>query len=298
MDRTSQRFFANASITVPVGQAEWTTPGTYQWLCPAGVFSVCAVAIGAASNGGMGGGLGWKNDIPTIPGTLYSVKVGDVATGDGTSFFLSEATVCGRRGTSAGGTFVGDGGGNGGRAATGTNSGYYGDGGGGAGGYSGNGGNGGIAGSAPGSIDVPQNGTPGGNGTGGGGGGGGGGYYTNTETTFETYFAGGGAGGTGIYGQGADGIGGVGGTAGNVQGKLGTAGSNGTNGTNGVVSGSFTSPGGNGGLYGGAAGVGRSQVLPDGSASNPSPKGVSQGGAVRAIFGPDRFFPSTQTENK
>ena len=64
----------------PKGQAEYTTPGTYSWTCPAGVTSVCAVAIGGGGggirytsgtyqmHGGAGGGLGWKNNITVIPG--------------------------------------------------------------------------------------------------------------------------------------------------------------------------------------------------------------------------------------
>ena len=72
------------------GQIEYTTPGTYSWLCPAGVTSVCVVCVGGGGggmqyvsgagfypmSGGGGGALGWKNNISVVPGTSYSVVVG------------------------------------------------------------------------------------------------------------------------------------------------------------------------------------------------------------------------------
>ena len=76
--------------SIPVGQAEYTTPGTYSWTAPAGVTSVSVVCVGGggggiafsgsfndyAMNGGGGGGLGWKNNISVIPGQSYTVVVG------------------------------------------------------------------------------------------------------------------------------------------------------------------------------------------------------------------------------
>lgn len=67
----------------PAGQMTWTTPGAYTWIVPEGVTSVCVCAVGqgqytgpANYNGGQGGGLRYMNDIPVVPGTEYSIKVG------------------------------------------------------------------------------------------------------------------------------------------------------------------------------------------------------------------------------
>jgi hypothetical protein len=67
----------------PFGQSQYTTPGTYTWVAPAGVCSVSAVAIGGGgsstgygSGTGAGGGLAWKNNIPVTPGQSYTVFVG------------------------------------------------------------------------------------------------------------------------------------------------------------------------------------------------------------------------------
>ena len=93
------------------GQAEWTTPGTYTWTCPAHVTSVCAVCVGAGggnnnqqwSGGGGGGALAWKNNIPVTPGQTYTVEVGDQwprASGNnpgGTSYFIN-LTTCAAEG--------------------------------------------------------------------------------------------------------------------------------------------------------------------------------------------------------
>ena len=95
----------------------YTTPGSYQWLCPEGVTSVCAVCVGGGgsgwiyssySRGGGGGGLGWKNDIPVTPGQKYTVVVGvggskptssslsDCGNGaGGDSYFINTSTVKG-----------------------------------------------------------------------------------------------------------------------------------------------------------------------------------------------------------
>ena len=134
------------------GQAQFITPGTYNWGVPAGVTSVCVVCVGGGGGGGVnrsggGGGLGWKNNIAVTPGSTISIVVGagGVSGGNGgQSYFGSASEVMGGGGVynGAGGAYVGAGGGNGG------NGGYYdgswGSGGGGAGGYSGNGGAGGA----------------------------------------------------------------------------------------------------------------------------------------------------------
>lgn len=263
--------FNNANyITIPYSATEalFTTPGTYTWTAPAGVTSVNAVTIGGgggsaagASNataGGGGGGLGWKNNIPVVPGQTYTVVVGaggqtsavyTPAGNGGTSYFINTSTVAGFGGVGsnggsggAGGSYVGDGGGNGGLGGTsGTNA--QAGGGGGAGGYSGNGGNGGgwsnYYGTGNGGAVTA--------GSGGGGGGGGAG---------DTTGAGGGGGGVGLNGQGANGTAGFT-SGGNDNGAFGQyggtagggGGSNGTNGGTGTVQGL-------GGVYGGGAGSG------------------------------------------
>ena len=258
----------NAEIPNIIGQVEYTTPGTYSWTCPPGVFLVDAVCIGgggggsvqqnsSSGGGGGGGGLGWKNGIAVTPGQSYTVHVG------GDSYFINATTVKGERGLNSdqsgssaftggtGGGYVGDGGGNGG---TGGNSdGTDGGGGGGAGGYSGNGGNG-----APGYVQGANSGS---DGQGGGGGGGSNGYDGGTP------HGGGEGGGTGILGQGASGTGGV---------NYGTNFGNATAGS-----------GGSGKSYGGG---GR------GAALNSPPSGGG-GGAVRLIWGRNRDFPNVDTGN-
>jgi hypothetical protein len=172
--------------SILIGDQLFTTPGTYEWLCPLGINSVSVVCIGAggsgggvnpttrAGAGGGGGGLGWKNNIPVIPGKRYTVVVGaggvsalntpNGAGGNGgDSYFIDTTIVAGRGGTGGGhrnanpdapikfpgGEYVGDGGGRGGTGGamgppatlpalapfwTGSN---YAGGGGGAGGYGG-----------------------------------------------------------------------------------------------------------------------------------------------------------------
>lgn len=81
-------------------QVAYTTAGTFTWVCPGGVTSVCAVAVGpgrsgtgtTSRSGGAGGGLGYKNNITVIPGNSYTVVVGAVdSTTD--SYFIDTATV-------------------------------------------------------------------------------------------------------------------------------------------------------------------------------------------------------------
>jgi len=261
------------TLQVVAGQAEYTTPGSYSWTAPNGVTNVSVVCIGAGAagvnsaggaRGGGGGGLGWKNNIPVVPGNSYTVEVGagtsstGTATTAGSSYFISLATVAGYGGTSTSGaaaTYVGDGGGNGGIGGVGA-SGYE-SGGGGAGGYSGAGGNGGWY-PSPAATD------------GSGGGGGGGGYGNLT---------GGGGGGTGIYGEGTNGSAGA-----STTGSYGTGGGGGSGGVDGNTG---ASP-----VYGGNYGGGSYGRFGNGGTS------VGAGGAVRIIWGDgliSRSFPSTNT---
>jgi len=276
-----------------VGQVSWTTPGTYTWTCPAsGVSSISIVAIGGGgsggtSGGGGGGGLGWKNNITVTPGQTYTVVVGGGGSSGGSggnSYFQSLQTVAGYGGiggnsTRIGGAFTGDGGGNGGNGGAGAGAGA-----GGAGGYTGNGGYGGAGNYV--TNTVTQS---GGNGSGGSAGGGGGAY--NSYGNGNGQNAGGGGGGTGINGQGANGAGAVM-VYDSQWGGVGYGGGGGSGGTaGGSGSGNFyyldQDPGGAGGNYGGGGGT------PDNST-------VSSGGsgAVRLIWGPNRYFPGTNTADQ
>lgn len=279
------------------GQAEYTGAGTYTWVAPAGVTSVCVVCIGGGGGGighdpattstsnsgfgGGGGGLGWKNNIAVTPGQSYTVVVGAGGPGvvyansnnGGNSYFINTSTVAGYGGSisglTTGGGYVGDGGGNGGYGGGQPGNG---NGGGGAGGYSGNGGNG------------DQNATGGGNGNGGGGGGGG----ACTPYSSTAQCNGGGGGGVGIFGQGTSGSGGTGNPSNSYGfgGNVGSPGGSASNGGN-----AFNGYGGFGGYYGaggGGASIGAKTLLRGGDGRQ---------GAVRIIWGSGRAFPSTNTQN-
>lgn len=209
---------AGNAASAPVGQAFYDTAGTYNWVAPDGVESVCVVCMGGASNGrclvfgggstvinasAAGAGLGWINNYSVTPGNSYQVIVGAGGTSGSYSQFYSTGLVRGNPGGwgSNGGTFTGDGGGNGGNYFFAANGG-----GGAGGGYTGVGGTG-----STGSGSAPATGS---------GGGYGGGYRR-------------GGGGVGYLGRGADG-------ASNGQG--------GSGGTNGSTY--------NGGTYGGGSATG------------------------------------------
>ena len=293
--------------TSPIGQAAYTTAGTFTWTAPAGVTYVSAVCVGGgaggsvgtgyygnSANGGGGGGLAWVNYIPVTPGQGYTVVVGAAGAGQisgnqgygtsgGDSYFINNTTVKG------GGGLVSPNdqeGGNGGVPVTATNYGTYGGGsggkgggaygwsfvgcgGGGAGGYTGNGGKGGNAMAIGGSPATDS----------GGGGGGGGGQASG----FSGYISGGGGGGgVGILGKGADGI-----AAAAIM-IGGGGGSSGVTGTTATMGGGSTS--GSGGIYGAGAG---------GNHWNGSGEKAGNGavGAVRLIWGANRAYPSTNTGN-
>ena len=100
------------------GQAEWGTAGTYSWTVPAGVTSICAVAIdagnggdyGTGGNAGNGGNLYFKNSISVTAGETLTVVVGAggsggtwnvIAGGSGGASCIKRSTtnLCGRIGT-------------------------------------------------------------------------------------------------------------------------------------------------------------------------------------------------------
>ena len=296
---TSAASSPSNSITTgsAAGQQAYTTAGTYSWVAPAGVTSVCVVAVGGggggswvgSGNGGGGGGaggLGWKNNISVTPGNSYTVVVGgggqpgisgtsvSASTSGGNSYFSTTSTVMGIGGAraisaagGAGGGYVGDGGGNGGGGgSTGTTTA---GGGGGAGGYSGNGGtcNNSVTGA-----------TIGGTGNGGSGGGGGAGSGGGSSDT------GGGGGGVGILGQGASGGTVSGATNDGYPGLGGSGGANAAGGP-GNTNWASTTNKPNAGAYGGGGG----------GSENVGEGGFGGGGAVRIIWGSGRAFPSTNT---
>lgn len=225
---------SNSITPAAVGQDAYTTAGSYSWVAPTGVTSVCVVAVGGGaggwnginnnSRGGGGGGLGWKNNITVVPGNSYTVVVGARAGAGvaGTSYFINTSTVAGIGGQgdepsnpsrTSGGGYVGDGGGNGGNGGQSIS---YG-GGGGAGGYSGNGGAGGT--------------------TGASGSGGGGGGANDAASNPNTGYGG----GVGILGQGANGAGGA-------NGGGGSGGASGTAQEGGAYGGGSYGAAGNGGV--------------------------------------------------
>ena len=290
--------------TLPVGQQEYTTAGTYTFTVPNGCTSISAVVVGGGgggagcdggqvrgetNNGGGGGGLAYGT-IAVTPGETLTVVVGsggnaggddtDGTAGGNTTIVRSETTLLSGGGgaggqyrsegaTSAGGASGGTariGGGSGGNSGTG--SGVSGaTGGGGAGGYSGNGGNGGAR-NAGGSA-------------GAGGGAGGGGGFDGTSNTLRA----GGGGGVGIRGTGSNGSAGV------INGGGGGGGSSLTSVTEGTSGGGNTS--GLGGTYGGGGG-GKADAFSNTATPNG---GAGTGGAVRIVWGTGRSYPSTGLTN-
>ena len=252
-----------------VGQTAYTTAGTYSWTAPAGVASVCVVAVGSGASGNRQAAGGNGED----------------------SYFISALTVMGPGGNSTTGSgsfvsadYVGDGGGKGGES-TGTACS-----GGGAGGYSGNGGN------------VRTYNESGLAGTGGAGGSGG-------MAASASGSIGGGGGGVGILGEGASGSaggvglgggGGSGGTAGADKVGSNNAGEGGVYGGGGG-SGYGIGFGGGGGGLGWKNNIsvvpGQSYTVQVGAVNGTSVALVGHGGkgAVRIIWGQNRAFPSTDT---
>jgi len=257
----------------PYGQAEFTTPGTFNWICPEGVRTVSVVCVGGGGggesyntgshymHGGGGGALGYINNYSVTPGATYQVVVGiggqsrtynTQGDSGGDSFFESATIVKG--GGGIGGVystftpqseFVGDGGGKGGGSQGQNANGAVG--GGGAGGYSGDGGCGANTGTGT-AITA-------------GAGGAGGGGYTNGSSI------GWGGGGVGIYGEG---------TSGGPAATVGRRGSGGQN-----------ASGDAGAEFGGGGG----------GSNGDSTTNDGAGGAVRIIWGNNRSFPSTNTAN-
>ena len=246
------------------GQQVFTSSGTFT--VPAGVTSICAVAVGRGQNGAAGDGMGtagrggdggtlsYTNALSVTPGESLTVTIATStsgSTGETTLKRSSTVLLAARAGgqtsgqANVGTSFAG---------GTAPEPAYvFGSGGGGAGGYSGAGGAGGI----------------GGDGSAGSGGSGGGGC--GSEPTAVS----GGGGGVGLLGAGSNG------TAGSYSGGGGGGGGGGSGGSSGASGGS----GGAGGNYGGGGGGGAW----DGGGGNGA------GGALRIIWGAGRSYPSTNT---
>jgi len=280
----------------PVGQETYVTSGSYSFIVPAGVTSICGLVMGgggagapsitngtSTGGGGGGGGLSWKNNISVTPGETLSVVVGAAGTGSlnyiGNSGGLSKIQ---RGGT----VLLLANGGTGGTGNNGSRSAPWAGGASGTGGTtvdpSYGGGNGGTGGNGTAGANTYR---PGGGGaagyTGNGGTGGNGGPSYNAGASGAGGGAGGGAstpnapysgggGGVGIYGQGSNGAGGV---TGDGVGKGGSGGGNGY----GIST---------GGIYGGG-----------GAGSVGTLYGAGSSGAVRIIWGEGRNYPSTNTGN-
>ena len=128
MSGALQAVFQNQrSFLIVTGQQAFTSSGSFTWVAPAGVTKVSVLAVGGGAGGGGnggggGGGLGYKNNYSVTSGCSYCLTVGNggvTSFGNATaSFFVSTGTVRGGGGLGgcAGGTFTGDGGGNGGNS--------------------------------------------------------------------------------------------------------------------------------------------------------------------------------------
>lgn len=318
-----QSFVPAAQNTATAAAAIFSSPGTYYWTVPTGVYSVCIVCVGGGGGGakggplygqfsyngevapgGGGGGLIWANNIGVTPGATYEVVVGAGGTaangsgsfgwrgGDGgSSYFISPTILCATGGTAgreyivATSTFQ-PGQGGFGASTLGSQTGQQlGVFVGGAGGYAtyANIGNGG--GGAAGYTGAGGAGNPNGNsGYGVASTGGGGGGGGGSGAQAPAGGAGGGGGGVGLFGVGSNGSFGF---ANQVAAGGGSGGGNGGAGQ----SSSGTSIAGAGGQFGGGAGSTCYMTGGETAAAGGS-------GGVRIIWGNSsvtRAFPSTNT---
>jgi hypothetical protein len=292
------------------GQEEFTSAGTYTWVCPEGVTAVSVLCIGGGGGGdagsdligvgggGGGGGLAYRNNISVIPGQSYTIVVGaggfgqitvnrvttQVSTDGGQSSAFSCIATGGAKGARTAATVVigstadGDGGGRSGVFNGGASGGVGGSidtsvlgfRGPGGGGAAGYTGTGGYGARGQRASGTPTSAAGFAGGPGAGGGAGGGGSAFRSDVVRVATGAGGG--GVGIYGAGPNGAGGTGGssTVAAVDGGDGSSGSFG-----------YYGAGGGGGVGG------DSRSAQDG-----------KNGAVRIIWpGQLRAFPQTITEN-
>lgn len=240
------------------GEVIFTTTGEHEWIVPPGVYEVSCVAIGGGGNGSRLGSTYDSSYGGSGGGLGWRNKI-QVSPGDIITANVGAAEQSSSFGgfvTGYAGTRTSPGGFDGEGGGVGGNISGTQTGGGGAGGYSGPGGD------------------PSSDGMGGGGGGGG-----TTSGAVGNGIGGGGGGGVGLFGEG------VSGTRGSNPGDGGGGGSNGENGSNAPESGHY---GGNGGLYGGGGGAA--------DYGSPQRNGSGANGAVRVIWGMNRNFPATNTD--
>ena len=266
-----------------VGQVQWTTPGTYSVVIPPGVYAWSVVLVGggagggngsdgttanggsAPSQGGMGGAGGdlrWIRNLPVVPGETLTVEIGAAGAGAITINTIN-GTSAGRSRLLRGSTTLLEAAGGhaiSGKVGTSTTLGEKAD-----GSFVG-GGNGAL----------PVFGTTAADGGAGGRGGGAGGYAGGAGTGT------GGAPGSGYQGNGQGGEGGGVGIMGQ--------GASGTNGTSLSKDGNPGS-GGDGKKYGAGGSGARSGSVALARGMN------GETGAGRAIWGPERAYPSTNTED-
>ena len=277
---------SNSATPIPPQQVAYTTAGTYTWVAPSGLSpaTVSVVCVGA------GGGPICISANSVSPGQnggdSYFISTGTVKGGGGEGAPGPAVSTAGTGTIPNGGTYTGDGGGNGGQGGNITNCS------GGAGGYSGNGGRGSYSG--------------GNNATSGNGGAGAGGY--NYATGSSVGLLGAGANGTpnsvanplgGAYNVSSGGSGGADGNAYPLNPMVGPMGAGGAGQFNAGVGGA------GGGLgYKNSISVtsGGSYTVVVGAGGAPDPGNASSGaggaGAVRIIWsvnGTTRAFPSTNT---
>jgi hypothetical protein len=255
---------ANVNIDPIANQQVFTTNGNF--VVPTGVTNVSIVAVGGGGGGansstsgdaGGGGALSYTNYIVVTPGETLTVNV---AIG-GTELSRTGGDSFVKRGSTVLILAKGAAANVGGLASGGTGSVRQSGGNGGLGLGSGGGGGGaaGYSGSGGAGADGGGSGTSGSSGSGGGGGGGG-----SDKNSGES------GGGVGLLGEGASGAGGA-------SGQSGRGGSGGANGAGQS----------NGGLYGGGGGgeAGGGWI------------GAGANGAVRIIWGRNRAYPATNTND-
>jgi hypothetical protein len=269
--------------TVTPGQVAFKSYGDYTWTAPPGVTSVSVVVIGGGGGGdgnrGLGGGggaLAYGNNISVTPGATYSLHVGRGGDGGWGNHYSST----------------------GGPGNTETDSSYlygqpgerswfispsvlYAEGGSGRKGWGNRADGGGTARSGGGMGGIPTYST---SGTSGGAGGG---VYIlgGTEGGLGGFAASGGAGGGagGYTSRGGDAV--IGPDSGGAGGSIGD---------NGDVGNSVY--GGRGGNYGGGGSAGPTGTA--GSQTSQGAGGPGAGGAIRIVWGYNRYFPSTNAEDQ
>jgi hypothetical protein len=273
----------NFTAPPPQGQSSFTSAGTFTFTVPARVSTISAMAVGGGGGGsyiwsygaGGGGGTAWIAGLPVTPGETFTVGVGRggptwsyEGSSPGDNSYL-------RRNSNGIDHIIGYGSGRGGANSAGSASGGFTF----AGGSSGGGGRGGYtnwnwpyAGGGAGGYQGHGGDYNGGRGYGGG---------ASAGEMHSSYWGTPGGGGIGILGQGNDGYS-------RGYGRGGGGGSGGGHGGDGEPYHYYGRGDIYGGLYGGGAGGSGSAYYGGGTGGN---------GAVRIIWGPNRAYPATNTQD-